>query len=484
MAGHSLANVAIVGAIWSIATRFGVKVIGLGATLLITRVLSPEIIGEVGVAVVIALTAHFASDLAFGHFVVVKTKDDPAAVFHAFFYNLLTVLVACGALLLLMQPLGDLLGAKEITRFLPVMVLALFLERLARIPEAVAQRDMRFKLHATGTAVSELFYCIVSVAMAYQGYGGDSIVWANVVQMGMRLLIFSIAVRPSLWLRPVRITWNTTRNMLRFGIPISIAQLARIASSSWDRLIVTKLFGTTVHGVYSMGRNLGAVPADNLGDAVADVVMPLFVHMPIEEGRVAVVRACHLVAILVYPLSAGLAVISPTLVQAIFTPEWQGIALPLTILAAVSLIDPLGDLMISFLEARDRPVAIMSLQLSFLGVLLLSTFVLGYYFGLTGACVGVGVGITYRSFAALYVANLSDQVSIRAMLSGLGRVALASGVMVCAVLAVRYLITSQLSSTLLALCLEALVGAIVFVPAAFLIANPIASDVVRWVRER
>ncbi len=480
----SLANVAIVGAIWSILSRFSVKFVGLGATLLITRVLSPEVMGEVGVAVVVAATAQFASDLAFGHFIVVKTKDDPGAVFHAFFFNFITLVVACAVLLLLMDPLGEMLGATEMSRFLPVMVLALFFERLARIPESVAQRDMRFKLYAMGTAASEILYCVVSVIMAYQGYGGDSIVWANVAQMGMRLIIFSIAVRPSLWLHPVRITWATTLSMLRFGIPISIAQVARIASNSWDRLIITKLFGPGIHGVYAMGRNLGSVPADNLGDAVADVVMPLFVHMPIEEGRVAVVRACHLVAILVYPLAAGLAVISPTLVHAIFTPEWHGIAMPLTILAAVSLIDPLGDLMTSFLEARDRPVAIMTLQISFLGILLLSSFVLGYYFGLNGACFGVGVGMFYRAMAALYVANLSDQVSIGDMLSGLVRVALAASVMVCAVLAARYFVTSQFSSVLLALVIEALVGAIVYVPAVFLFAKPIASDVVEWVRNR
>ncbi len=467
-----------------VVTRLGARLVGLLGTLVITRFLSPEVMGEVGVAVVAVLTAQFASDFAFGQYIVVKSKDDPGAVFHAFFFNLISTILAAATLLLLAGPLGDLLGAEEMERYLPVMVLSMVFERIARIPESIALRELRFKLFSVASAVSEMAYVGVSLGMAAAGYGGDSIVWANVAQYGIRFLWLGGAVERSLWFHPVRITWRQTKEMFRFGIPLAVGNVAHYCSTSWDRLVVTKLFGTSVHGVYALSKSLSSVPADNIGDAVADVLMPSFVRMGPEEARVAVVRACHLVAVVVYPMAAGLAAVSPTLVAALFNAEWAGIATPLTILAAVSLIDPLGDTMASYLKARDMPWAVMVVQISYLGVILGSTFVLGYYYGLYGSCFGVGVGMLYRALAALYAAHYYDQVRMGEMLLGLVRVALAAALMAGAVVGVRILFTSSLESPALALCIEIAIGGIAYIPAVFLCATPIAKGVVTWIRDR
>ncbi len=480
----SLANTAIIGAIWSVATRLGARLVGLVGTLLITRFLSPEIMGEVGVAVVTVLTAQYVSDFAFGQYIVVKSQNNKAAIFHAFVYNIITLAIAALVLLLMAATLGDLLGSGSMTRYLPVMVLSLAFERLTRIPESVALRELRFKLFSIVTSVTELVYVGVSLSMAAAGYGGDAIVWANVAQWGTRWLWFSLAVKRPMWFSPVAITWKETKALFRFGIPLSIGNAAHFASSAWDRIIITGLFGHATHGVYSLGKSLSAVPADNIGDAVADVLMPSFVRMTPEEARIAVIKACHFVAIVVSPLAAGLAVVSPTLVEALFTPEWQAIALPLTILAAVSIIDPMGDTMTSYLKARDMPWAVMVIQLGYLAVMLGTTYLLGREFGLYGACFGVGAGMTFRALVALFVASYLDQVSIPKMLVGITRAALASGLMVLAVLGVRVVLTGDLDNIFLALAIEIVVGAVSYPPAAFLVARPIVSEVITWVRNR
>jgi hypothetical protein len=111
-------------------------------------------------------------------------------------------------------------------------------------------------------------------------------------------------------------------------------------------------------------------------------------------------------------------------------------------------------------------------------------YVLGYFFGLVGACAGVGVGMFYRAMAGLYIAHLRDQVSMLDMLSGLARVALAAGVMGLSVVGIRELVTGELDSVYLALAIEIAVGAISYPLAAFALAGPIAKDVVKWVREK
>jgi lipopolysaccharide exporter len=364
------------------------------------------------------------------------------------------------------------------------MAMAMVFERIGRIPASIALRDLRFKLFASVSAISEVAYAGVAVLMAAKGYGGDSIVWANVAQWGLWAVLLGFSVKPGLWLKPFAITLEETKKLLRFGVPIALSNVAHDASNNWDRLIITHLFGARVHGIYGLSKRLSAVPADNVGDAVSDVLIPSFVRMGPEEARKAVVRACHLVAIIVYPMAAGLAAVSPSLVQTLFTPEWYEIALPLTILASVSLIDPMGDTITSYLKARDMPWSVMFVQVSFLAVLMGSMYLLGYYYGLMGACAGVGVGMFYRAMAALYIAHILDQVSMSDMMIGLVRVALAAGVMAMAVVGIRSVFTGNLSSVQLALAIEIAVGAITYPIAAFALAGPIAKDVVNWIRAK
>ena len=70
------------------------------------------------------------------------------------------------------------------------------------------------------------------------------------------------------------------------------------------------------------------------------------------------------------------------------------------------------------------------------------------------------------------------------MLSGLFRVAIASGLMALAVLGIREVLTGDMENVFLALAIEVVVGAVAYPPAAFLVARPIASDVLSWVRAR
>ena len=474
----SLATKTLIGALWSVGTRLGARVVGLVGTLVITRFLAPDIMGEVAVAVVTVKTARELTEVAFGQYVVVKTKDDPGAVYHALFYSVVTVLVTGAILILLADVAGRAFGAPDMGQYVPGMVLSICIGRVARIPESIALRDLRFKLFSLCTAGAELTFVIVSVGLAASGAGGHSIVWGNVAQDSFRLIVLLVAVDRSAWLTRVPITKKQTLDLLRFGVPLALGGIASFASKTWDRLIISRLFGTATLGVFGLSRRLGAVPADNVGDAVSDVMMPSLVRMEPERARLAVVRASRLVAVVVYPLAVGLAVVAPTLVQTLFTPQWWGIAPLLTILAAMSAIDPLGDAITVYLKARDLPRLTMVTEVGYLVTLLGATSVLGLLYGIEGACVGVGCGVAFRAIFGLTLAHVYDRVPMVAMLGGLAGPALAAGLMAVAVLGFRDVIGHQITPVWLRLASEIGVGAGAYVLAAFTVSRSTALEVI------
>ena len=82
----SLAQKAARGAAWTILTSFGGRAIGVIGTLVMTRLVTPDIIGEVSVASIIALTASWLTTWGFGQYAIVKGRGNDAEALEITFH--------------------------------------------------------------------------------------------------------------------------------------------------------------------------------------------------------------------------------------------------------------------------------------------------------------------------------------------------------------------------------------------------------------
>ena len=78
----SLTTRAVASAIWHVGAGLGGRVIGALGTLVLTRYLNPDVMGEVGVAWVLVLTSQVATCAGFGQYVVAHPSAGPSAGFH------------------------------------------------------------------------------------------------------------------------------------------------------------------------------------------------------------------------------------------------------------------------------------------------------------------------------------------------------------------------------------------------------------------
>ena len=78
----SVAEGAVRGAIWNVATTVGTRVAGLVGTLLITRFVAPRDFGEVGAASVCVGTAMMFTHFRYGNYLIAKDAS-PAENYNA-----------------------------------------------------------------------------------------------------------------------------------------------------------------------------------------------------------------------------------------------------------------------------------------------------------------------------------------------------------------------------------------------------------------
>ena len=476
-AGSALARRATLGAVWTISTSVGSRAVGLAGTLLLTKFIAPDVYGEVSLAAVIIQTAHAVSSCGLSQYLVSKPHEGRAAAFHATFYFTLLGVIALGAAVVLRDPLGALIGAPGMARYLPGLALAGLLERVGTVQDRILVRDMRFREVGLLRSLGEVAYAVVTVALAWAGWGAAAVVWGSIVRSAVRLVSLSLITPRREWLSPSRITLARTRELFAFGLPMSAAALAGFGSRRWDNLLFSSLFGEATAGLYNLAYNLADIPATQIGETIGDVLVPSFAQMDSESRRrAALLRSMRLLILIVAPLALGLGVIAPTLTRALFDPRWAEVAPMLMLLSALSVVRPISWIGASYLQVKNRPRTIMLLEITKTVGLLAAIALLGRL-GPRWACAAVGIAFALGSFGYFCAIRRIDGLTLREQILPLLPPVLACAPMVLAVLAARRaLVALGGAPSAVGLGAELLVGALVFIPSAFALAPAASRD--------
>lgn len=480
----SLANKAARGAMWTVASSMGGRVIGVLGTLIMTRFLAPEVIGEVADATILCMTASWLTIWGFGQYVVVRGRGAEAreVTWHATVAYAVLGALSLGIVVLLRHQIAPLVNAPLAAEFIPGMAVAIFIRRLAAVPERVLTRQLQFRASGLSLALGEAVYTASAIGLAALGHGGMSIVYANVAQAVAMLLILARAAGLRSWCTPHALSWRRYRDMLAYGLPLGIQGVAHQASRYWDKLAISHFFGTGAVGTYNMAYNLADIPAVQVGEQIALVLMPSLAELPRERRAAALERSTALLSLVIFPLAIGLGVVAFPLIGVLLPDNaWQEVAPLLAVLTSLSVFRPITWVMAAYMEAEGKTKRLMVLELGKIVVLLAGIAVFAPLgLGAAAAAVGIAFGVTALAGVAIVV---REGASATRMLIGFLQPLAACVVMAAVVLGIdRALIAAGVTDNKLRLVLEIVAGAVTYVAAALVIARSSAHDLWRLVR--
>lgn len=430
----SLMQRSLAGIRWSAATQVVAQVAQYAGFIVLARMLTPAQYGTLASAMLVAGILGLIHEMGLGAALIQRpalSRGHLAACLWT------TVAVGCALALAVWH------GAPAIAAFFRDPAVADVLRALALgfpiaaagvLPRALLERELRFKALGLVEAGAAIVNGCLTIALALAGAG----VWAMVVGA----LAGSTLQAVALWaVRRPAPGWRCSRHdvieLLGFGGHVLGSRLAGYVIGNVDYLIIGRLMGPAALGAYTLAFKLVTWPMIKVSHVVLRVAFPAFARVDDDETfRYHYVRLVGTLALISFPLLAGLAATAPELIPLVFGEHWRDSIFVTQVLCGVGALKALVCSIGTVFLGRGRPD--IEFKLNLLGAVKLPLFVLaGTPWGLPGVAVAMLISALTGVPIQQYFANRLIGLTWGAYLRGVAAPAGATLAMVVALFAWR-----------------------------------------------
>lgn len=382
--------------LWSTLAWGSNRIVILGLTLLLARLLVPADFGVVTAALTIISMLDAALDLGVGAAVVteqetgVTHRTRTAATLNIAVATGISIIgIACSGLL------ADLFNAHGQAWLFALIFVYPFFRGLAQVSDAVLKRDLRFRRRTLVDIARAVVRVAVSVPIALT-IGGPLSIAAGIVaaELVAAVMLASFApVRPT-----VHLQRTTVKELLGFGGQVTVIRVFGSFRSGFDYIVVGSALGTVALGFYGMAYKLPELLIENVLWIFATVSLPTFAqarNRGHESLFAAMLRAIRVLT--VFGLFAGvtLAVLSRDAMPVLFSPQWTPAVIPMLLISLSLGIMAIAWASGDVFAALGMPGTLLKLDIP-ATILMGAAFLFSTHWGLIGvACVHLVFNIVY-----------------------------------------------------------------------------------------
>ncbi|EZP41117.1 lipopolysaccharide biosynthesis protein [Janthinobacterium lividum] len=310
---------------FSFAEKYTVLLLGIVATMVLSRLLTPAEVGVYSLGAVLVALAQVVRDFGVGQYLIQEKQLDTVKLRAALATSLLVAWLLAGLVLLASAPLAHFYGEPRLTLVLRLLAINFLLIPFSALTLPMLRRQLRFRAIYAINAANSVVNLLVAVLLALQGYSYMSMVWAALAGSCASLLV-------SLLVRPAELPWLPGRrgmgDIARFGAYATGGGLVDEAGVAAPDLIIGKLIGIESLALFGKAQSVLNIFNQAITSAISPVVFPLFAARARESGgqgaELVYLRTISYMTALAWPFFLFLACMALPLVKVLYGTQWLG----------------------------------------------------------------------------------------------------------------------------------------------------------------
>lgn len=453
---------------WAFFSFIATKMLNLVAIVVLARLLSPAELGLMAFCMVVMAYFEILSRFGLGAALISAGSDAEEVADTADAVFALSVAFACvmAAILFALGPvIADAFDQPGIAPMLRVLSVAMLIEALGTVNNALLQKRLKFRLKVIPDGARGLVKGVVSIALALAGFGVWSLVYGYIAGAIAFCVVLHV-VQPWLPRRPPG--RDRIRRLLGFGGHLLGAESINMLNRTMSPLLIGSLLGAAALGIYNMAYRIPELAIKSFSLVAGTVAHPIMAEMQDDEEalrRYFYGCLCYF-ALFTFPGGAAVATLTPPLVTVLFTPAWYDMIVPMQLLAIAFALATVNILPGTIFKAIQRPGHMLRVSLITLPITVLTLW----------HAVPRGLEAVAAAEVALAIVYFVPNLVILRRAIGIEVAhcvrALGPGVICAAATALGGLAGQQLASTPLAQLVVSALGALAAFVAALAVVRP------------
>ncbi|WP_296117102.1 lipopolysaccharide biosynthesis protein [uncultured Eubacterium sp.] len=356
-------NTTIGNFFWRFAERCGAQLVQFIVSIILARLLAPEVYGTIALITVFTTILNVFVDSGMGNALIQKKDADNLDFSTVFFFNVCVCAVLYGVMFFAATGIAKFYHDVSLIPVIRVLSLTLVISGVKNVQQAYVSRTMQFKRFFFSTLGGTIGAAIIGIIMAYNGFG----VWALVMQQ-----IFNAAVDTAiLWItvkwRPQKsFSFKRLKALLSFGWKLLVSALLDNIYTNIRQLIIGRMYSASDLAFYNRGKQFPDLLITNINTSIDSVLLPTMSREQDDLVRLKAMmrRAIKTSTYIMAPLMMGLAFCGTPLIRFILTEKWLPCVPFMQIFCITSMFYPIHTANLNAVNAMGRSDIFLKLEIA------------------------------------------------------------------------------------------------------------------------
>ncbi|NIA25995.1 MAG: oligosaccharide flippase family protein [Gammaproteobacteria bacterium] len=369
--------------VWAFALTMTIRGLRTVRVVILARLLSPADFGLMGIALLTLAFLNTFTTTGFDQALIQRKGDIDSHLDAAWTVAILRGFVVGGVVILAAPLVASFFHTTAATGILRVMGLSMVISGFKNVGVIFFDRDLQFRRRFEYRSIPHVIDLVVAVTAALILRS----VWALVLGVLAREISTTIASYIAHPYRPhLSFDRRKMRELLSFGIWVFGSAILSYFMANLDDIVVGRVLGATMLGFYTTAYTLSSFTSHQMTGVITEVAFPAYSKLQSDKERLrnAYLRTLRAVALVAFPVAAGLWFVGPQLVGTFMGAKWLPLIPAFNVLLLWGLLRSIGSTTSPLLFAAGRPDINTKLQLVM--VLLLAVAI--YPFTIQGGIVG------------------------------------------------------------------------------------------------
>ena len=317
----SLKQKAAAGMIWTALQKYSTMFIQFISGIILARLLTPYDYGCIGMLMIFMVLAEAFIDGGFGSALIQKKRPTQEDYSTIFWWNLGMAVVMYAILYVSAPAIARFYDIPLLCDVLRVQGLVLFIYAFNIIQRNQLRKKLNFKVLSIVTITTSITSLLVTILMAYHGYGVWALVTQNIITAAIPALVFWFYIK---W-RPIwTFSWQSFKELFGFGFYMFLTHLVNSFGQQLQGLLIGKIYDPSTMGYYSKAHSTEKLASNSISSVMMQVTYPLYAEVQDDKKQLTniIKRITMTISYIIFPIMFILLLCAKPIFLLLYSDRW------------------------------------------------------------------------------------------------------------------------------------------------------------------